>query len=87
MLVCFTKFVFPSIGLPDFQQAVSATALQDKHCLKAQCQQITIAGLLICRAYIHRTVRTCRFNTFSLVMYPLHNQQMKEWMLDSKDEQ
>ena len=53
MLVCFTKFVFPSIGLPDFQQAVSATAVQDKHCLKAQCQQITIAGLLKCRAHIY----------------------------------
>ena len=58
MLVCFTKFVFPSIGLPDFQQAVSATALQDKHCLRAQRQQITIAGLLKCRAHLHRTVRT-----------------------------
>ena len=88
MLVCFTKFVFPSLGLlPDFKQPMSATAVQDKHCLKAESQQITIAGLLKCRARIHRIPRTYRLIHFSLVMYPLRDQKMKEWMLDSKDEQ
>ena len=64
MLVCFTKFVFPSLGLlPDFKQPMSATAVQDKHCLKAESQQITIAGLLKCRAHTSHS-ENLPFDTF-----------------------
>ena len=57
----FHKICFPS--LPD-SSLMSATAVQDKHCLKAQCQQITIAGLLKCRAHIHCIARTYRLIHF-----------------------
>ena len=57
----FHKICFPISWT--LKQPMSATAVQDKHCLKAESQQITIAGLLKCRAHTSHS-ENLPFDTF-----------------------